>query len=268
MTTQKTVLNAVIGFPLDHTLSPVLHSQIYQDNSIDAVLLAFANQNVKDLIGAIKTLSIQLTAVTMPHKQTVIEYLDEIDDQAKKIKAVNTVINRRGKLFGYNTDITGVERALRGVEVKNKRVLLIGAGGAARTVACYLQQVGGLPLYLNRTSQDAQVLADEFGGQVVVGKDLRSDEIDIIINTTPVGMYPDVGKMPLDYKLLGPHQTVLDIIYNPIQTELLRVAKDQGATTISGLEMFVGQALEQVRLWQGKEITDGDYVNLLKKHLE
>lgn len=264
MITQKTKLNAVIGFPLDHTLSPVLHNKIYQDNNIDAVMLAFANADVKALVKAIKTLNVQLAAVTMPHKEKIMDYLDVVDVMALKIGAVNAVINKGDKLYGYNTDIVGIERVLTGVEIKNKKVLIIGAGGVARPVAYYISQVGGLPLYHNRTKVKAEALAKEFGGQVVETDKLKSDEMDIIINTTPIGMYPKVDGMPVPEYLLTSSQIVMDIIYNPYQTNLLSVALVKGAKIISGLEMFIGQALEQVRLWQGKEIGDNNYINFLK----
>lgn len=267
MITQSTKLNAVIGFPLDHTLSPVLHNRIYQDNNLDAIMLAFANENIESLIKAVRILPIYLTAVTMPHKEKVMYYLDEIDGVARKIGAVNTVINKSGKLVGYNTDVVGVERALTGVEIRNKNVLIIGAGGAARPVAYYISQVGGLPLYHNRSRRKAALLVKEFGGQIVKEEKLNGDEIDIIINTTPIGMYPDISNLSLSDQLLGQHHTVIDVVYNPCQTKLLQAAKSKGARIISGLEMFVGQALEQVRLWRGRELSDNSYVNFLKNYL-
>jgi len=263
MINQTTKLNAAVGFPIKHSLSPSLHEQIYKDNNINAILLTFASKDMQSFTHAIRTLPIYLTAVTMPNKLTVMEYLDEIDEVAKKINAVNTIINKDGKLYGYNTDIIGVARALREVVIRNKNILLIGAGGAARTVACYLNQVGGLPLYLNRTIEDAEILASEFGGKVIQLHELESKNIDIIINATPVGMYPNIEDMPIPENLLDSHQTVMDIVYNPVETKLLMTAKEKGAKIIPGLEMFVGQALEQVRLWSGKEIDDKGYANLI-----
>src|SRR3989339_994137 len=143
----------------------------------------------------------------MPHKLAVMEYLDEVDEVGKKIKAVNTIVNKEGKLYGYNTDIVGVARALNGVEIKGKNVLLIGAGGAAKTVACFLNQAGGNALYLNRTMFEANNLANEFGGEVVEKQQyLNGEKIDIIINTTPVGMYPKIDYSPIEENLLMPHQ--------------------------------------------------------------
>ncbi|PIT87554.1 MAG: shikimate dehydrogenase [Candidatus Magasanikbacteria bacterium CG10_big_fil_rev_8_21_14_0_10_40_10] len=265
MITRETKLNAVIGFPLDHTLSPALHNQIYQDNGLDVALLAFANPDAKALVDSIRALSIGLTAVTMPHKLAVIPYMDEVDEMARKIKAVNTIVNRDGKLYGYNTDISGVRRALATTELKDKNVLLIGAGGVARTIACQIEISGGRALYLNRTLADARILADEFGGQAVKSANkLKAEDIDVVINATPVGMYPNVDQSPLSENLLRANQTVMDVIYNPIQTKLLRQAQTAGAKTVFGLEMFVGQALEQVKLWQGKEVLDRNYIKFLE----
>lgn len=257
----KTILNAVIGFPLDHTLSPILHNAIYKELNINAELKSMSNEHIEELISVIKKIPVELTAVTMPYKETVLKFLDEIDPVAKKLHSINTIINRNGILHGYNTDIIGIEKALEKTELKNKNVLIIGAGGVARPVAYHVSQCGGLPLYLNRTKEKAQMLADEFGGKVVEEKDLDKNSIDVIINTTPIGMYPYINVSPLSKELLSPHQTVFDIVYNPLETQLLKDAQEVGAQIISGIEMFVYQGVAQVELWKNTRINN----NLIEK---
>ncbi len=262
----QTKLNAVIGFPLQHSLSPILHNFLYESIGENAVLLAFSHENVEALVDSIRTLPIHLTAVTIPHKQAVIPFLDEVDGLARELQSVNTIIQRDGKLFGYNTDLIGLKKALAGVKIKNKKVLLIGAGGVAIPAAYLISQCGGLAYYLNRTKENAEKLQLRFGGNVAEEKKLNEMEIDIIINTTPVGMYPKIGEMPVSARLLARHQTVFDIVYNPLKTKLLTEAEKVGAKIISGMEMFIYQGVEQVKLWTGKDI-DGLVIKKAREEL-
>jgi 3-deoxy-7-phosphoheptulonate synthase len=249
----QTALNAVTGYPLSHSRSPQLHEIIYGFLNVNAVMLAFPNRDIAAVIRSVRALPVRLLAVTSPHKQAVIKYLDVIDPAAKKIGAVNTVVNRSGKLYGYNTDIIGIQSALAGIKLKGKNVLVLGAGGAARAVCWFLKKNGAKILCQNRTQQKAEKLMREFGGKAVGQKDLKEAKIDLIINATPVGMFPKIGRSPFPKKLLRPNQIVFDLVYNPPETRLIKEAKAVGAKTVSGLKMFVGQALGQVKLWKGKE---------------
>lgn len=251
----QTQLNAVTGFPLGHTLSPKLHGCIYGMLKINAVMLAFPQENIEAMIKTVRELNIGLLAVTLPHKQEVMKYLDHIDETAKKIGAVNTVINRGGKLYGYNTDIEGIREALKDTEIRGKNVLVLGAGGAARPLCWFLKNNGANIFCHNRTMQKAEELMKEFGGAALDEKGLVKTKADVIVNATPVGMEPHAGESPIDKKLLRGEQTVFDLIYNPAETQLLKDAKNIGAKTINGMPMLVAQALEQVKLWSGKELT-------------
>lgn len=245
----QTTLNAVIGYPLAHSQSPSYHAQLYKKQKLNAVMLAFPTQNLKQYIEAAKTLNIQLTAVTIPHKQAIIKFLDHIDPAAKAIGAVNTVINQNGKLTGFNTDILGIAEALKRTQLRNKNVLVLGAGGASHPLCYYLNQQHAKLMCFNRTYTKAQQLMKKFKGKALKSLDhVQAKDFDIIINTTPIGMLPNTNVSPLPKHLLAKHQTVFDIVYNPQQTKLLKQAKQAGAKTISGLVMFQAQAEKQVQL--------------------
>ncbi len=268
---RNTVLNAVIGFPLDHTLSPSLHNALYAAAGLDAHLVPLSKENLNELVELIRFNDIQLTAVTMPFKQSIIPFLDLVDDEAVKLGAVNTVIKKEGGLIGYNTDIVGIRSALEDVAIKNKNVLLLGVGGAALPVAHVIKQAGGRLLVWNRSQDAAQKFAHKFGGIVVNFEQIKANNIDMIINATPVGMYPNVNESPLPLDLLSAHQIVFDLVYRPMQTKLLKDAQSKGIKTIFGMKMFIAQALEQIRLWSGSDLTkfvsESELISLLSGSL-
>ncbi len=260
----QTKLNAVIGYPLAHSMSPLLHTGSYQTHGIDAVMLALPHPDVGKLVDAIRTLGIGLTAVTIPHKETIIPYLDEVDESARDIGAVNTVIARDTKLRGFNTDVMGVERALEGVEVSGKNALIVGSGGAARAVAAALSKMGVQRYYWNRTPEKAHALATQFGGSVVESlQDAHSLRLDLIVNATPIGMSPNINLTPLPGYPFQPHQSVMDCVYNPLETQLLKEARAAGARGISGVEMFIAQGIEQIRLWSGVVVDPQEWRDVL-----
>ncbi len=267
MNNTQTQLNIVIGHPLLHTKSPILHDLIYKRLGIKAVMLPFSNTNIESLISAIKTMSISLTAVTMPFKESVMSLLDSIDSKALKIGAVNTIINRNGKLIGYNTDLFGIEYALGNTTLRNKNVLLVGAGGVAATVAYIVKNAGGRLVYVNRTLGRVKKLQKKFGGRISKMNLLLAEDIDIVINTTPVGMYPYTKDSPVPGKLIGKHQTVFDIVYNPIETKLIKLAQAKRAKTISGMDMFIAQGVRQIELWTQKKIVTHELIRSLKKKI-
>jgi shikimate dehydrogenase len=259
-----TVLNGVTGHPLGHTLSPGLHARIYEMLGINAVMLAFPHEDIGAVIASMRALPIHLLAVTLPHKQEVMKHLDHIDPVAREIGAVNTVVNRGGKLYGHNTDIIGIAEALKDVPVKNKNVLVLGAGGAARPLCWFFKKNNAHIFCLNRTRTKAEELMKVFGGTALDNEALAETRIDVIMNATPVGMEPHPDESPFNAHLLNSGQTVFDLIYNPSETRLLKDAKKAGAKTVNGMPMLVAQALEQVRLWSGKELTESQKHLLLK----
>lgn len=268
MVNSHTILNAVIGYPLTQTQSPILHNTIYNALNIDSILMAFPHTDISRLIDAIKTLNIRLTAVTMPHKETVIPYLDHCSETVNVLQAANTLIQQNGELWGYNTDVDGIEYAFRQTILTQKNVLVIGAGGAARAMGYVLQKHQANIYWLNRSPDKAQTLADTFGGQTIDHDALNHLTIDVIINTTPVGMSPEIHHSPLPSKFLHHDQTVFDMIYNPLETQLLTEAKTAGAQTISGLDMFIAQGIQQISLWQDKELSISELEELTRACLQ
>lgn len=270
MRQNKNKLTGVIGWPLAHSLSPFLHNAIYKNEGVDAEMRAYEGQDIAELVKLARTLPLELMAVTIPHKQTIMPLLDVVDAKAKKIGAVNTVINRGGVLTGYNTDIIGVKHALAGVKINNKNVLIIGAGGAAQPVAAVVSSARGNILCLNRTGAKAEALVKKFGGEALTENQLRNDKIriDVIINTTPIGLKGErEDELPLAADLVEAGQTIFDCVYNPFETQFLQLAKERGAKIISGLKMFVAQALAQEELWLAKKIINKNYEDFLKKYL-
>ena len=264
MISPSTKLTGIFGHPVTHSLSPLLHNALYKAENIDAVMLAFGNASIEPLIAAMRALPIHLAAVTMPHKQTLMPHIDEIDEVARAIGAVNTIINRDGRLVGYNTDVVGVAKALDGVQLKGARALVLGSGGAARTVVYLLKREGANVFVHNRDERQAKELCAVFGCTVVAEADIPREAYDVIVNATPIGMKPHVDAMPLSADLITAKSVVFDLVYSPLETKLLRTAKAKGARAISGLDMFLAQGLEQERLWLGREIEPEPYANLLE----
>ena len=210
-----------------------------------------------------------------------MSHLDKIDLSAKAIGAVNTIVNRDGKLWGYNTDTLGIEYAFRNIILYNKNVLLIGAGGAGLAVAYVVTKQGGKCSYVDHTLSKMQLLQKKFGGKVIPIENLKkllAKDIDIIINASPVGMYSDkknstrnsIDNSPVPAELINQHQIVFDLVYNPIETELIKLAKKKGAQIITGLDMFVAQGLYQVQIWIGKKklIISEKLINKIKVELK
>jgi shikimate dehydrogenase len=191
-------------------------------------------------------------SVTIPHKQKIFDYLDECEPLAEKIGAVNTVtVQRSGKLAGSNTDYVGVLRSLEGkLTIKGSRVLIFGAGGAARAAAFALARAGAEVFVCARRENAAKELARAVSGSLLKRTFLRKEKFDAIINTTPVGMYPHDGTSPLTAAELN-CDLVMDMVYRPLRTKLLQIAAAKGIRTISGVEMFLAQGIAQWQLWMG-----------------
>jgi shikimate dehydrogenase len=247
-------LFGVIGDPIAHSVSPVMHGRAFAYIGFNGIYLAF---QVKDLPGAtagIRALGLKGVSVTIPHKVAVMELIDEVDETARRIGAVNTVVNRDGQLWGCNTDCPGAVRALtEKTSLRDKRVVILGAGGAARAVGFGIRAEGGRVVIANRTPKRGEILARDLDSEFVPLEDLRSLDCDILINTTPVGMHPQVDDTPLSKDLLHRDMVVMDAVFNPLQTRLLKDAQACGCTTVDGATMLVYQGAEQFELWTGEQ---------------
>lgn len=250
---RRTRVYGVIGEPVSHSLSPRMQNTGFQAKRMDAVYLPFLVRDLKDFLGAIASLRISGFSVTLPHKEKILRLLDGCDPLAAAIGAVNTVVVRGGeKLYGYNTDYVGVLRALeRRMPLRGSRVLIFGAGGVARACAFALAQAGAVVCVCARRPERAKALAKAVGGEAVVRTRLKREFFDAIVNATPVGMHPHLGRSPLEARELN-CRLVFDTIYRPRQTKLLQLAARRGIETVSGLEMFVAQGTAQWEIWTGE----------------
>ena len=251
--TRRTRVYGVIGEPVGHSLSPVLHNAGFIARHVDAVYLPFLVHDLRDFLAAVPEFGIRGFSVTHPHKQTILKYLKECDALAVEIGAVNTVVVRRdGSLFGSNTDYLGVLRALeKKLRIRGSRVLIFGAGGAARAATFALTRAGAAVAICARREKAAKELARAFGAEVVPRAALRTESFDAILNATPVGMHPHDGVSPLASSELH-CRLVMDLINRPHKTQLLKIAARKGITTVPGLEMLLAQGYAQWELWTGK----------------
>jgi len=242
----------LFGNPVSHSLSPIMHRAAFCAMNVKAYYHAFSIKSIEGAIEGMRAMGIDGASVTIPFKEAVIPYLDEVDEEALSIGAVNTILNRNGYLVGFNTDGIGFLRGLREkTEPKGKKCVVIGAGGAARAIIFSLKKAGAEPIILNRTVEKGEKLARKLSCTFLPLKHIRELEAGILINTTPVGMYPQVEDSPVPGEYLDRFELVVDIIYNPRETKLLRTARKKGRETLNGVSMFVYQGAEQIRLWMG-----------------
>lgn len=249
---RRTRVYGVIGNPIAHSLSPLMHNSAFAARHVNAVLLPFLVDELKDFLAACPALGVKGFAVTIPHKRAIIQYLDGCDPLAARIGAVNTVVVRgNGNLYGYNTDYVGVLRALSSrVELKDSRVLLLGAGGAARAAAFALVEAGAMVCICARGEAQAAALARDAGCESISRRKLKGEFFDAIVNSTPLGLRPsDVA--PLRVEELN-SRVVMDMVYRPIRTKLLKLAERRGIEPVSGAEMFIAQGIAQWEIWMGE----------------
>jgi shikimate dehydrogenase len=275
-----TTLVGLIGYPIKHSKSPGMHNTAFDALGLDHVYLAFevGEENVKESLEALKTLKAEGCNVTMPLKQKVMEHLDDISEDARIIGSVNTIKNENGKLIGYNTDGRGYVQSLveAGVDFKNKKIVMVGAGGAAKAVAVQLAYEGASEMVIfNRTLQNAEVITDTINKHIpsCKSKSLVTDELvlkeelkdaAVLINCTSIGM-----KNTIDQSIVSSPDTlhanlfVSDIIYDPPKTKLLSIAEEAGCKTMNGLGMMIWQGAIAFKIWTGKDMP----VDLVKKEI-
>jgi shikimate dehydrogenase len=252
--TARTALCGIVLHPAGHTRSPAMHNAAYAALGIDAVYLAFdvPPAALAAAIDGVRVLGVRQLSVSIPHKVAIAGLLDSVDATASRIGAVNTVVRTDDGLRGSNTDWVGAVRALERVTaLRDVRAVVLGAGGTARAVVHGLLERGARVTILNRTPDKARRIADELGADGAGSlSDLSRTPHEVLVNTTSVGLGEDVS--PVDASLLGPDSVVLDAVYEPERTRLLRDAEARGARTVTGRWMLVHQAVAQLTAWRSE----------------
>ena len=282
MITGKTKVVGVIGHPIEHSMSPPMHNNAFKQLDMDWVYVAFhvLPENIGKLMESCKTLDIKGLNVTIPHKTAVIPFLDEIDPIAEKIGAVNTIQFKNGISKGYNTDGLGAIKSLqKHTSLEEKNVLILGAGGASKAISFTLinENINSLTI-ANRSQDNALKLIDNIkqhtGFKKIEYVDIKDadeiiNDVDIIINTTPIGMYPNHNvDAPIKTDTINDNHVVMDIIYNPLETVLLKESRLNGAKTINGTSMLINQGLVSFEIFTGMEASYESFEEALIKQLK
>ncbi|MCI5188369.1 MAG: shikimate dehydrogenase [Candidatus Electrothrix sp. AS4_5] len=270
-----TGLYGIIGNPVRHSLSPAMHNAAFAELGMNRVYVSLKVSDVEQGIAGLRTLGFRGVSVTVPHKEAVLPFLDEIDSVAEKIGAVNTLVFQPGQdgkvhLYGFNTDWLGATTALaEKVNLQESRVLVIGAGGSAKAVGFGLIEAGAEVIIANRTAASGKALADWLGASFVplAEAEVTSVSADVLINTTSVGMEPDNEGIAVPPAILSGFSVVMDIVYAPLETRLLREAKAAGCQTLDGLAMLLYQGIAQFELWTGEEAPRAIMRSALEKEL-
>lgn len=250
-----TALCGIVLHPAAHTRSPAMHNAAYRQLGIDAAYLAFdvLPEGLAAAVAGLRVLGLRQLSVSLPHKRAIMEHLDHVDETARRIGAVNTVVRRKDALTGSNTDWSGAMRALeRETRLAGLRAVVLGAGGTARAVIHGLLARGARVRVLNRTQEKARALCDALGADTAGPlSELAAAPYDVMVNTTSVGLGDDAS--PVEASAIRPDAIVMDAVYEPERTRLLRDAESRGARTIPGKWMLVYQAAEQLEAWTGEK---------------
>jgi len=279
----KTKIIGIIGKNTENSLSPLIHNQIILKYSLNFCYLPFkvTENDLSQAIQGIRALSIKGVNVTFPYKEKVIEFLDEVEESARRIGAVNTIVNNKGILTGYNTDVIGFKKSLQEdgkFVIKEKKAVILGAGGAARAVVYALleEEIEEICIF-NRTLEKAKKIKQNLSSffpksRIIVfpleGEDLKDkiEKAHLLVNATSLGMPPWVDNTPLpDEKLFHPNLLVYDLIYHPVRTLFLRQAERAGAKIINGLPMLVYQGIESFYLWTGLKPEGEEVLEIIKR---
>ena len=232
---------ALIGYPLGHSLSATYFAEKFAREGIDAEYSPLPIERAEEVLPHCETLS--GFNVTIPHKQAIMHYLAAISEEAQAIGAVNCVKVTNEGLIGYNTDVIGIRKSLDGVKLEGAKALVLGTGGASKAVQYALREGGAEVAVISRSKGAADLTYEELSEELIA-------DTDIIVNTTPLGMYPNIDSAPeLPYSALSAKHTLFDCVYNPQQTKFLQLGAERGARIIDGLTMFYAQAEASWRIW-------------------
>ncbi len=266
--TPETKIFGVIGDPVSKSMGYLIHNQAFQETHLPHVYVPFLVKNVSQFFSAFEPYFSGLS-VTMPFKEEIMKHMDFLNEEARQIGAMNTVVWEKNSWVGYNTDCSGAIIALeKKVSLENKKVLIIGAGGTAKAIGHGIAQRGNqLTLTYNRNREGAEKLAQELSAKLISIRDIDQESIDILINCSPIGMKPNIEETPFRTNLLKPEMVVFDSVYNPLETRLIRDAKQAGCITIPGAELFINQAMAQFELWTGLPAPESEMRNIVIKKL-
>jgi len=249
-----TKIYGIMGKPVSHSLSPAMHNAAFQAQGLNKVYVAFEVTDVARALDGFRAIGVGGVSVTIPHKQAVIAHLDAIDPVAQKIGAVNTLLIEDMHIRGYNTDWIGANQALEMiVDLPASTVLVLGAGGSARAIGFGLQEKGATVILANRTLAKGQALARELNCECYPLAAVKDLKVDALVNATSVGMTPNIDATPVSRAVLKNVPAVMDIVYAPSQTRLLREAQQAGCKTVNGAYMLLYQGVAQFELWTGRK---------------
>jgi len=256
---KEPVVTGILGYPLEHTVSPALHNAAFRASAVRGTYLRWSAMldELDDFLDVADALGVRGFNVTIPHKESIIPMLDRLDPVAERIGAVNTVVNEDGTLIGHNTDVIGVRRTFEhhGVDPRGRKALVLGAGGASRSVLHYLTEQGAEVDVTNRTMGKAEALVRRFPGSSAVGRRVAEEkQYDIVVNCTPMGMKGFPQEMSVSPHVLREGQFVMDTVYNPPVTPLLAEASRKNAVAVNGKDMLIFQALASFEMWTGKAV--------------
>jgi 3-dehydroquinate dehydratase/shikimate dehydrogenase len=265
---QATRIFGVAGDPIGHSLSPLMQMTAFRRVNVNAILLPLRVRTLEDLLTVVRELPLDGVAVTMPLKQEVLPHLANMDPLTARIGACNTLrTGADGKIYGYNTDVAGIVRPLeKRIRIQGARILVLGAGGAARAATFGLVEQGAEVYVANRTHEKAASLARKAKAHVIGMPALAKQHFDVIVNTTPCGMTGIKQPLPLAENELNA-KIVFDLVYSPLETPLLKLAQSRGLTTISGLEMFAQQGARQFEIWTGKPAPESEMQHVVELEL-
>jgi shikimate dehydrogenase len=246
----STALYGILGNPVAQSMSPLMHNAAFRLLGIDALYLPFEVEDLSVALAGMKALNIKGASVTHPFKEDIMRLIDDMDDTAKRIGAVNTLTFGKQGIRGTNTDWVGAVRCLETLlSIEGHTFVVLGAGGAARAVVFGITRNGGKAVVVTRSEERGRDLAEEFGSVSVPLSEIHGLSGDCLVNTTPVGMYPRTDEMPVSRNILSQYKAVADVVYNPLKTMLLKEAVAAGCLVASGFEMFVYQGVEQFTTW-------------------
>lgn len=248
----------LLGEKLSHSLSPEIHNELLKSMGKQGVYKLFEidKDSLLDFVKAIKLLNVSGCNVTIPYKKEIIKYIDEISDEAKSIGAINTIYLKDNKLYGYNTDYFGFEYLIKkaNINVKGKSAVILGNGGAAQAVLHYLLDNLISKIYIVTRDKNKMEVNLNNNINIISYEELRYISGDILINTTPVGMYPNINISPVEKEIVANFNSVIDLIYNPMETLFIKYANELKKNSISGLYMLIGQAVKAQEIWNDNKI--------------